>query len=62
MSKALAAHDAIHLIGDPGTELALLRKCADIGKVMFQLRASGDKLPADLLSQFDSSQRSALER
>eukprot|EP00973_Karenia_brevis_P048732 6761919-Karenia_brevis.AAC.1 len=62
VSKAVAAHEAIHLVGDAGTELVLLRKCADIGKVMFQLRTCGDMLPVDLLEQFDKSMRAALER
>jgi len=43
------------------TELVLTRRCADVAKLGYALRCSGDRLDKDVLEEFDKDLRSSLE-
>ena len=62
VEKASTIHQAIDGVSDPAVELILKRKCADVGKVMFTLRASGDSLDEAHLQQYDNLLRESVGR
>ena len=51
----------IATLEDPAAELVLTRKCADVAKVSYVLRCSGDRLDEGLLKEFDEGLRIAVE-
>ena len=48
-------HRGINNMGDAGTELVLVRKCANACKITNLLRATGPSISTDSLHQFDSA-------
>ena len=54
-------HRELHGLRDPGTELVLLRNCADACKVMHLLRARGPSIDPLSLASFDDCIREGLE-
>ena len=62
VAKTRALHEAIGSIDHPATELVLTRRCADVSKLTYTLRCSGDKVAEAVLEEFDGGVRSALER
>ena len=59
--KTRALHEAIATIDHPATELVLTRRCADVSRLTYTFRCSGDSLDPDVTSEFDDGLRAALE-
>ena len=55
-------HDNLALVGDAGSELVLLRSCADVCKVVHLLRARGPFLDAAALDSYDQLVKASLQR
>ena len=56
-SKAGKLHDAIGEVDDPATQIVLRCSCADVSKVVYQLRLSGDKMTDAELEGLGKNQR-----
>ena len=59
--KADATRLALLEVGHAPTELVLTRLCADVSKILYQLRLNGDRVGKDLLHAHDSSLRASLD-
>ena len=59
--KAQRLREALADLGDPAVQVALLRSCADVGKVTYALRLGGVRLPEAELEAQDAGLRAALE-
>ena len=62
VAKVTKLHGAIDFVCDPAVELILKRKCADVGKVMYTLRANGDLFTSSELETYDELMRDSLGR
>ena len=60
--KVEELHNSILQVNDAGTELVLLRRCADSCKISHLLRAAGLHVDSEALSKFDKSLATCLER
>ena len=61
-ARVAAVHSAVAALGDVPAELVLLRRCADVCKVVHLLRASGPALAADALAGYDAMVERSLGR
>ena len=61
LARVEQVRGGIATLEDPGAELVLTRKCADVAKVSYVMRCSGDRLDEDLLKEFDEGLRNAVE-
>ena len=48
-------------IGHAATELVLTRQCADVSRLVYQMRINGDRIQESLLANFDGDLRASLE-
>ena len=62
VSKVSSLHESIDSTSDPAVELTLKRKCADVSKAVYTLRANGDRIPMATLTSYDDMLRASLGR
>ncbi len=55
-------HEALALVEDTACEMILLRKCADVCKVVHLLRAAGPFIGEDALKSYDALLGRSLQR
>ena len=61
VTKVAQLHQALGTLDHPATELVLTRRCADVAKLSYTLRCAGDRVADNVLEQFDTNLRAALE-
>ena len=52
---------AIAGIGHAATELVLTRQCADVSRLVYQMRINGDRIQDSMLTAFDGDLQSCIE-
>ena len=62
VAKVSTLHEAIDATSYPAVELVLKRKCADVCKAVYTLRANGDRIPMATLLSYDELLRTSLGR
>ena len=61
-TKVRDLHAVVDYVADAATEIMLKKECADVSKINYTLRLSGDQIPNERLAEYTAVMRESITR